>query len=143
MKDKNILWIHDKSLRINFDMINDFDEAIHIWDNEYYKTCSFSLKRLVFIYETLCEIQVEIIYGNIIEIFKLINPKKIIIPFTTNLEINKIIFELNKLFKLEIIKEDYFVNLDRNYQYKRFFNYWNKAKKTAFLFNGKAKCQKE
>ena len=63
---EKILLLHEKALRYRFDFdqtSNDF-KAIHIWDDAYYRMQRYSFKRLVFIYETLLELPLEIIHGN-------------------------------------------------------------------------------
>ena len=41
------------------------------------------------------------------------------------------------LFLVEIVEEKPFVNIGSGYKFNRFFNYWNKAKDTAFWINAK------
>ena len=62
MADK-LLLVHDKALRSGFDVYEASEsfKAVHIWDDEYYRSQRYSLKRLVFIYETLLDLPLEII----------------------------------------------------------------------------------
>ena len=84
MADK-LLWVHDKALRFGSDFCeaNESFKAIHIWDDEYYRTQRYSLKRLVFIYETLLELPLEIIHGNTLDILSKENLDHIVIPINT------------------------------------------------------------
>ncbi len=135
---KQIIWLHDKALSQNhpvFDNMNEGAKAIYIWDEEFFKKRSYSFKRLVFIYETLCQLQIEIIKGNTIEVLKSFKPEKIIIPFTVDTQINNLVEQLSKVFSVEIVEEKPFVNIGSGYEFNRFFKYWNKAKNTAFWIN--------
>ena len=59
---KEIIWVHEKALNSNLLAdIDDNKKALFIWDNSYFQSRSYTLKRLVFIYETLCQLPVEII----------------------------------------------------------------------------------
>ena len=135
---KQIIWLHDKALSQNhpvFDNMNEGTKAIYIWDEEFFKKRSYSFKRLVFIYETLCQLQIEIIKGDTIEVLKSFKPEKIITPFTVDTQINNLVEKLLKVFSVEIIEEKSFVNIGSSYEFNRFFKYWNKAKNTAFWIN--------
>jgi hypothetical protein len=137
---KQIIWLHDKALSQNhpvFNNINESTKAIYIWDEEFFKKRSYSFKRLVFIYETLCQLQIEIIKGDTIEVLKSFNPEKIIIPFTVDTQIKNLVEQLSEVFLVEIVEEKPFVNIGSGYKFNRFFKYWNKAKDTAFWINAK------
>lgn len=136
---KQIIWLHEKALsktHLVFEHLNEHTKIIHVWDDNYYQKRGYSLKRLVFIYETLCELPAEIISGNTIEILKKLNPEEILVPYTVDIEIRKIFDELSKVIPIVIIKENAFVDVSDHYEFKRFFKYWKKASQTAFLING-------
>lgn len=136
---KTIIWLHEKSLSTPpklLSLVNEKTRIIYVWDNEYFKNRGYSLKRLVFIYQTLCELPVEIIKGDTLQIFQSLNIDEIITPYTNDLGIRKLFEEISKHLILQVITSDDFVNVDNEYDFKRFFKYWNKAKKTAFLKNG-------
>lgn len=139
MMSNQIIWLHDKALsqaHPALDERNESTRVIHVWDDAYYQGRSYSLKRLVFIYETLCELPVEIIHGNTIEVLQSLRPDKIIIPYTADTVIKKLSDDLSKVTEVEIVKEKPFVAVAEDEAFKRFFKYWNKAKNTAFLING-------
>lgn len=134
---KAIIWIHDKAL--NSFLVQDQDDesqAIFIWDEQYFKDRSYSLKRLVFIYETVCQLPVEVIKGSTMEIMQCLSPEKITTHYTVDTKIKEIIQDLAKNFNIEVVKPQPFVKIPDKQVFKRFFQYWNKAKKTAFLKNG-------
>lgn len=134
-----LIWLHDKALGQAHPVLHELrkdTQVIHVWDDAYYQSRSYSLKRLVFIYETLCELPVEIIHGNTIEVLQFLHSGKIIIPYTADTVIKKLSEKLSEIAEVEIVKEKPFVSVAVDEEYKRFFKYWNKAKKTAFLTNG-------
>ena len=125
-----LLYIHDKGLGDNqpvFSRMAPNSRALFIWDDAYFKKRNYSLKRLVFIYETLTTMPVEIVNGKTLDIVKEIAPKKVITPYTSDLELRRLIRGISVEF----------VHIDDNFSFTRFFKYWNKTKKTAFQVNTK------
>ena len=135
-----LLYIHDKGLGDNqpiFSRMTPDSKALFIWDDAYFKKRNYSLKRLVFIYETLISMPVEIVHGKTLEIVKEIAPKKVITPYTPDLELRLLIREMSREFELEFVYPKAFAHIDDKFDFTRFFKYWNKAKKTAFQVNTK------
>ena len=135
-----LLYIHEKGLGDNqpiFSRMAPNSRALFIWDDAYFKKRNYSLKRLVFIYETLISMPVEIVLGETSEIVNDLSPKKIITPYTADLELRRLIREISVEFELEFVYPNAFVHIDDNFNFTRFFKYWNKAKKTAFQVNTK------
>lgn len=129
-----LIYLHDKGLGDNhpiFSRMNAKSKAIFIWDDAFFKERGYSLKRLVFIYETLCTMPVEIIYGATNDVINNIAPKKIITPFSADLSIINLISNISKQFEVEFVYQTAFAQIDDSFEFKRFFKYWNKAKKTA------------
>ena len=133
-----LLLIHEKALRFGLDLRGKSESfrAIHIWDDEYYRMQKYSLKRLVFIYETLLELPLEIIHGNTLDILMEQNLDHIVIPYSGDEALKNLFSEIEKIKTVHYLSETCFVNLDRTVEFKRFFKYWNQAKRTAFLNNG-------
>ena len=134
-----LLYIHDKALGSNhpiFTRINAETKAVFIWDDAYFKQRGYSLKRLVFIYETLCSMPVDIIFGTTGDVINMIAPKKIITSFTVDLPIQKIFKVMSKQFELEFVYQPSFTKVDESFEFKRFFKYWNKARKSALRIDG-------
>ena len=131
---KEIVWVHEKALN-NSLLGNPKNNklALFIWDNSYFKNRAYTFKRLVFIYETLCQMPVEILKGNTIDVIKSFSPSNIKTQFTVDTKIREIIQHLSKDHNIEVIKPVSFVEIPDDLEFKRFFKYWNKAKKTAFL----------
>ena len=135
-----IVLLHEKSLRIPNTVIERLTEetkVIYVWDDEYYKNRGYSLKRLVFIYESLCTLPVQILRGNTVDILNSFNPKRILIPFTADTGLSRMSGNLSRHFKVEIIKDDLFCEVNFDFETKRFFKYWKGAEKTVFFKDGK------
>ena len=134
-----LFYIHDKALGSNcsvFSRTNSETKAVFIWDDYYFKQRGYSLKRLVFIYETLCSMPVDIIYGTTVDVINMLTPKKIITSFTADLPIQKIFKNISKQFELEFVYQPSFSQIDDSFEFKRFFKYWNKARKSALRIDG-------
>ena len=131
-----IVLLHEKSLRIPttvVGLLNKDTKVIYVWDDEYYKNRGYSLKRLVFIYESLCKLPVQILRGDTTQILTSFNPKKVFIPFTADTGLTTLSQSLSRSFNVEIIKDDLFCEEDFDLKTKRFFKYWKKAAKTVFF----------
>jgi len=135
-----IVLLHEKSLRIPntiVDRIKKDTKVVFVWDDEYYKNRGYSLKRLVFIYETISKLPVQILRGDTLQILTSYNPKKVLIPFTADTGLTRLSQSLSRSFNVEIIKDDLFCEEDFSFETKRFFKYWKKAEKTVFFKDGK------
>ena len=135
-----IVLLHEKSLRIPntiVDRLKKDTKVIFVWDDEYYKNRGYSLKRLVFIYETISKLSVQILRGDTVQILTSFNPKKVLIPFTADTGLTRLSHSLSRSFNVEIIKDDLFCEEDFSFETKRFFKYWKKAEKTVFFRDGK------
>ena len=139
MTSKNIIWLHEKRLKHKSFWQHKLDEnykLIHIWDNDYYKRRNYSFQRLVFIYETLCDLEIDIIFGNIIITLQSIDINKLMIPFSVDTEIMKICSLLAEQINIKFIYDDKFVEVKEGIKFNKFFKYWSYAEKTVFMYNG-------
>lgn len=138
---KNIIWLHEDSLRETHPVFKQAPEdasAVFIWDETYLKTMNYGYNRLAFIYETLTQLPVRIYRGKTLNILQELaeNNAAIYVSDTPNPELKDIIMQLTKLFEVNIIADEPFVTLERPVELKRFFRYWNKARRSAMRING-------
>ena len=66
----SLIWLHEDALCAShpvFSAAPSVCEAVFVWDDAYLQHAHYSLKRLVFLYETLCELPVTIIRGHTLE----------------------------------------------------------------------------
>ena len=134
-----IIWIHDQALKKDHAILNALDshtKAIFIWDDTYFRDRHYSLKRLVFIYESLCEMPILIFKGSVYDVIASLCPCQITTFFTTDSKIQQIIQKLSQQYAVEVIQPKPFVQIVESHRFKRFFNYWNQAQKTAFIQDG-------
>ena len=130
MADK-LLLVHDKALRSGLDIYEASEsfKAVHIWDDEYYRSQRYSLKRLVFIYETLLDLPLEIIQGNTLDILSEENFDHIVIPYSGDQVLKNLFSEVEKIKTVHYLFETPFVNLDRTVEFKRFIRKPGRANK--------------
>lgn len=136
---KQLIWVHDKALNKHHPVLQTQsadDHAIFIWDDHYFRRRSYTLKRLVFIYETLCQMPVDIIKGDTLDVINTLAPARIQTFFSADSQIKALTQQLSQQYQLDIISAAPFVQLPETGPLKRFFKYWHKAKKTAFLTDG-------
>ena len=121
------IWLHEKALHNKYEDAR----AIFIWDDAYFQNRQYSLKKLVFIYESIraCD-NLTILYGDTVCILNLFKTG-VYIPATPDSYINAIIQRLSIPYTL--VHAPPFVELPESFRPTRFFKYWSKAKKTAFL----------
>ena len=129
---KQVLWLHEKALRSDLAFRSDV-KVVHIWDEAYYQKRQYSFKRLFFIFETLCEYPLDILRGSTLEVMKELAPEELLIPYSADSEIQALIKDLSEHFKVTMLHSEPLAEVPDNLEYKRFFKYWNKAKKTAFI----------
>ncbi len=134
-----LILLHEESLRMThpvFHIAPEGTRVIYVWDDMYVQRAAYSLKRLIFIYETLCELEVDILRGDTRSILQEINPSLVYIPNTNNPLILQMIASIRELMSVEMVADDPFINLKQAIVFKRFFQYWRKAEKKAFLHDG-------
>ena len=146
----NLIVLHEDALRSSHPIFNNetkslsahnnWEKPVFIWDPDYFSDAGYSFKRLVFIYETLSALSVDIYYGKMNDvIIQLIQEKaltNLFIPETPNPQLRQFINYASTLVPTHVIDDEAFVSLDRSPDLGRFFRYWNKAKKAALSHDG-------
>lgn len=138
-----LIWLHEDALRAThplFDAAADATKACFIWDDAYMSEMRYGLKRRVFIYETLMHLPVEIYTGDIVATLQHLASQtgaaQIVTGKTPNPLLKEKMAALRSALKVTRIADHAFVQLDAQTEWRRFFKYWNKAKKKAFTFDG-------
>jgi hypothetical protein len=146
----NLIILHEDTLRLSHPIFrnetkslsdqSNWEQPVFIWDTDYFSEAGYSLKRLVFIYETLSALPVDIYHGKMDDvIIRLIQEKSltnIFIPATPNPKLCAFIDFTSSQVPTHVIDDEAFVSLDRTPDLGRFFRYWNKAKKAALSYDG-------
>ena len=129
----NITWLHDKALHCTpLGPQGMQHRAIFVWDDDYFQQRDYTLKRLVFIYETLCAMPVEILPGDTVEVLLNLAPQRLYTQHTCDSIIKHMTSRLAEQIDLRLVTPPPFAYVPAQPVHKRFFKYWNKAKKTAF-----------
>jgi hypothetical protein len=101
----------------------------------------YGLKRRVFLYETLLELPVDIYAGDTLETLQTLatasQASQVFAGATPNPRLNAILDALPDTLKVTRVADEAFVDLPEPENLRRFFKYWNKAKKLAFQPNGR------
>ena len=141
--ENKLIWLHEDALRVDHPL---FSQAINapacfIWDDAYMAEMGYGFKRRVFIYETLLELPVDIYVGPIAETLKNLAQKYGTSLILTGKTPNPLLKEQMNVLRADTevtaIADSAFVQIDAKPELKRFFKYWNKAKKQAFLYDGR------
>jgi hypothetical protein len=137
-----LIWLHEDCLRAGHNLFAHAPDgrAVFIWDDAHMTAMHYGLKRRVFIYETLCQLPVEIYVGGIAASLAQLagDGQDIITGKTPNPALKHIMQTLRQNRKVSAIADAPFVQMDSPPDLRRFFKYWNKAKKHAFSYDGRA-----
>ena len=146
----NLIVLHEDALRLSHPIFNNetkslsahnnWEKPVFIWDTDYFSDAGHSFKRLVFIYETLSALPVDIYHGKmddvIVQLIQEKNLTNLFIPKTPNPQLRQFINFARTMVSTHVIDDEAFVSLDRTPDLGRFFRYWNKAKKHAMRHGG-------
>jgi len=139
--NRALICLHEDALRITHPIFNVAPigtKAIYVWDDEYLRRANYSMKRLVFMYETLCELPVDVIRGDTRSILVARTPSMLYVPATNNPSILSIFAGITSAIPLNVVDDDVFAVMEKTTEARRFFQYWSKVEKSAFLHNGGA-----
>ena len=130
-----LYWVHEDALSWSHPALSDRDPAAvvcFVWDDKHLESMAYSFQRLVFIYETLCEMGVEIVRGDIVATLvtaaKDCGADTICVADSPNPAIQSAIEALREALPVNVVPEEPFVSLDRAPSLRRFFAYWKSAK---------------
>jgi len=142
----DLVWIHEDALRAThpvFDAASDGARAIFIWDSARFDAAFIGSKRRLFIYQTLVEMDVDIIAGKTADILSsraaCEDVSRLVVAETPNPAIHAALATVRRTcpdLQIDTIAETPFVSLAATPDLGRFFRYWNKAKKSALRHGG-------
>lgn len=140
----DLVWLHEDALGADhpvFDGAGPGSVAVFVWDEAYLQQMDYGFKRLLFIYETLLELDVRIVRGDLVEsLGRLAREQggRIRVPETPNPRLQQVVERLRAEFEVDVIAEVPFVSMTREPDLRRFFRYWNKARAAAMKPGGGA-----
>jgi hypothetical protein len=146
----NLIVLHEDALRLSHPIFNNetkslsahnsWEKPVFIWDTDYFSDAGYSFKRLVFIYETLSALTVDIYHGKmddmVVQLIQEKNLTNLFIPKTLNPQLRQFINFARTMVSTHVIDDEAFVSLDRKPDLGRFFRYWNKVRKAALSQDG-------
>ena len=134
-----LIWVHEDMLRADHPAFHAAEGAgaVFVWDDAYFDQMDYGLNRRVFIYETLLELPVDIYRGDTGAVLRHFMPQTILTGKTPNPRLKAIMADLRATGAVTTIADAAFVQLGDAVPLKRFFRYWNKARKLAFLPDGR------
>ena len=138
----DLVWLHEDALRPNhpvFDAAGPGSRAVFVWDDAYLQRMDYGFKRLVFIYETLLELPLSIVRGDLVDCLSQMARQhggRILVPATPNPRLQGITERLRGEFEVEVVADRPFVTLSREPDLRRFFRFWNSARKAAMTAGG-------
>ncbi len=121
-----LAWMHPDCL--NTDWLPPDSRAVFVFDDDYLAASGWGLKRIMFVYETLLELPVEIYRGPTVDILaQLAAVDGIVTVDTPDPWLQARITELRGRFAVDVIPPPAFVELKGTVNLQRFSRYWNKA----------------
>ena len=136
-----LICLHEDALRIThpiFKFALTGTKAIYVWDDEYLRRANYSLKRLVFLYETLCDLPVDVVRGATRTVVMAMTPAMLYVPATNNPSLLSLFAGISPATPLTFVDDDIFAVMEKTSEARRFFQYWSKVERSAFLHNGGA-----
>ena len=139
--NRALICLHEGALRIThpiFKFAPTGTKAIYVWDDEYLRRANYSLKRLVFLYETLCDLPVDVVRGATRTVVMAMTPAMLYVPATNNPSLLSLFAGISPATPLTFVDDDIFAVMEKTSEARRFFQYWSKVERSAFLHNGGA-----
>ena len=127
-----IAWLHLDCL--NAGWLEPNDHAVYVFDDAQIEAAGWGLKRIMFLYETLLELPVEIHRGPLVETLLTLARKYegIVTVDTPDPWLRNRIAELGLLTRVEVKARPVFVELEGCVDLRRFSRYWARAEKKLF-----------
>ena len=131
----HLYWVHEDALNLHHPALRcrtDTDPTCFIWDDTHLQAMGYSFQRLVFVYETLAEMNIAVLRGRTIETLVAhahrVGADIVRVPDSPNPAIQSMVRELREHIHVEVLDAEPFVALDRPPNLRRFFSYWKSAR---------------
>lgn len=139
MKNETIVWVHTDALSPENSALTRFANApaLFVWDDDWLVQEQISMKRIMFIYEALLELPVEIRRGNVAaEVVKFADEHGATAVATTDSPDPRFHHHARKINakveQLQVYKVPPFIDTAERLDLKRFSRYWRTAQKYAY-----------
>lgn len=137
----DLVWLHEDALRRDHPCASAAGEGaicIHIWDDAYLQAAHYSLKRLVFLYETAAEAGIEMVRGDCFLTLLQHPATDVWIPSSPNPFIRTVAERLRAHKQVTEVQDPAFARLPPGPAHTRFFAYWRQAETSACRYDGGA-----
>ncbi|WP_019895338.1 hypothetical protein [Hydrogenovibrio halophilus] len=129
-----VYWLHDECLK-RPDAITESDRLISVWDHQYLFDQAWSLKRLVFLYESLCSLGCDIYQAHINEVLTHLSARPEVSEIVTweaqDPRLNRMIENAKCCHpNLQVRPQPNMVDMNIRPPVKRFFHYWKRTEAT-------------
>jgi len=124
-----LAWLHPDCL--NADWLEPHDQAVYVFDDAQLEAAAWGLKRVLFIYETLLELPLNIYRGPTVETLGTLadSSEGIVTVDTPDPWLRGRIAELRQFAAAEVKPRPVFVELEGSVDLRRFSRYWAKAER--------------
>jgi len=133
-----LVWVHGDSLSPTNPALLAYPDApaVWVWDEELLRQWHISRKRIVFIYECLLELPVEIRRGHVVqELTQAMHAhgaKRLVTTHSPSPRFKQIVQELSRQFTLEMLPIPPLVPPQPHLDLKRFSRYWKGIEKYIY-----------
>ena len=134
---KRLFWIHEDALsraHPMFEQYREGDVVCFVWDDAHLQAMDYGFQRLVFVYETVCEMGIEVYRGSTVDtLLALVQTHSIATlyaPHSLNPVLSRTMASLRREIDVVVVQDEPFVQLDRAPNLRRFFAYWKLARPT-------------
>jgi hypothetical protein len=138
-----LVWLHEDALRHDHPAILKAGAdapSVFIWDESYFRQMDYGFKRLVFLYETLCELPCDVyrgpLAGTLEQLIEERGVETVYAPFTPNPILQGVAKALSQKVHVVTVEDENFARLSKAPKLNRFFNYWKLAEKSAMSPDG-------
>lgn len=133
----SLVWVHEDAITLDHPVMTAAGQnaqPVFIWDSKHHDAQAYSLKRRVFIFECVVDLGIPIYVGTPADILKdLAGDQAIYTAVSPDPYIQDVIAELKQTQDIVTVENRAFAAISEDADTRRFFRYWNQAKKTALL----------
>ena len=130
----NLVWVHHDAISREHPVFAEAGEgarAVFIFDAESYRRRGYTFKRLLFILECVEDAGFEVVEGEYLDALRDLAPTTIFAARTPDPDFKAVLTGARAFAEVRTVKERPFARLNAEPDLKRFFRYWNKAKKSV------------
>ncbi len=132
-----LIWIHEDAMTLDHPVVvaaGDEAKPIFIWDTVRHDHLGYSLKRRMFIYESVLDLDIPIYAGDTYaSLMELSAGQPIYAADTPDPYVQDMLRRLRETQEVFVIDAPAFVDIPEGTDTKRFFRFWNQAKASAMM----------